>query len=230
MRGSDSQISAKSPAGSLPRLGPLTALGYRRHCPPGSADPSPGAYIRESNLHLAFELLVLTAALGDKVRATAWTEIDLYDEVWTIAALCTKTNREYRVSLTGRAPENLEAAWALGHGNLLVVPMKRGKAISPLTPSKILQYHQVRGVPPGFQSSCRDWVAEKTDHPREVIEVALAHVVQNDVEAAYARSDLFERWRRLIEEWTELVSGNHRKIGWGNSLSTIVPLDRPLEL
>ena len=133
MRRSDSQISAKSPAGSLPRLGPLTALGYRRHCPPGSADPSPGAYIREANLHLAFELLVLTAALGGEVRATAWTEIDLYDEVWTIPALRTKTNREHRVSLTGRALDILA-----GRGSPLVFPM-RGKPLCNAALSRLLK-------------------------------------------------------------------------------------------
>ena len=57
----------------------------------------------------------------------------------------------------------------------------------------MLQYHEVAAVPRGFRSSFRDWAAEETDHPREVIEAALAHVVQNKVEAAYARSDLFER-------------------------------------
>jgi hypothetical protein len=66
----------------------------------------------------------------------------------------------------------------------------------------MLQYHEVAAVPRGFCSSFRDWAAEMTDHPREVIEAALAHVVQNKVEAAYARSDLFER-RRLMGDWAE---------------------------
>ena len=56
-------------------------------------------------------------------------------------------------------------------------------------------------VPHGVRSSFRDWAAEQTNHPREVIEAALAHVVQNRVEAAYARSDLFERRRLLMNDW-----------------------------
>ena len=52
-----------------------------------------------------------------------------------------------------------------------------------------------------FRSSFRDLAVEETDHPREVIEAALAHVVQNKVEGAYARSDLFERRRRLMDDW-----------------------------
>ena len=56
-------------------------------------------------------------------------------------------------------------------------------------------------VPHGFRSSFRDWAAEETDHPREVVEAALAHAVRNRVEAAYARSDLFERRRRPMDDW-----------------------------
>ena len=65
-------------------------------------------------------------------------------------------------------------------------------------------------TPNGRRSSCRDWAAEATDHPREVVEAALAHVVQNKVEAAYMRSDLFERRRRLIEEWEAYLAGERR--------------------
>ena len=61
-------------------------------------------------------------------------------------------------------------------------------------------------MPHGFRSSFRDWAAERTDHPREVVEAALAHVVQNKVEAAYLRTDLFERRRRLMEDWAEYLA------------------------
>ena len=64
--------------------------------------------------------------------------------------------------------------------------------------------------PHGFRSSFRDWAAEETDHPREVIEAALAHVVRNPVEAAYARSDLFERRRRLMTDWAGYLADTHR--------------------
>ena len=58
----------------------------------------------------------------------------------------------------------------------------------------------------GRRSSFRDWAAEETNHPREVIEAALAHVVQNRVEAAYARSDLFERRRTLMDDWARYLA------------------------
>ena len=66
---------------------------------------------------------------------------------------------------------------------------------------RLLKRRRIPAVPHGFRSSFRDWAAEETEQRREVIEAALAHVVGNKVEAAYARSDLFERQRRLMGEW-----------------------------
>lgn len=63
-------------------------------------------------------------------------------------------------------------------------------------------------MPHGFRSGFRDWAGEETDHPREVVEAALAHVVRNRVEAAYARSDLFERRRRLMDDWAGYLAGS----------------------
>ena len=72
----------------------------------------------------------------------------------------------------------------------------------------MLGKHKIAAVPHGFRSSFRDWAAEETNHPREVIEAALAHVVQNRVEAAYRRTDLFERRRRLMNDWAAYLSGD----------------------
>ncbi len=69
----------------------------------------------------------------------------------------------------------------------------------------------------GFRSSFRDWAAEMTDHPREVVEAALAHVVGNKVEAAYARSDLFERRRRLMNDWAAYLAENVRQEAAGRA-------------
>ena len=69
-----------------------------------------------------------------------------------------------------------------------------------------MQNLKIAAVPHGFRSSFRDWAAEETNHPREVVEAALAHVVGNRTEAAYARSDLFERRRRLMDEWAAYLN------------------------
>ena len=74
----------------------------------------------------------------------------------------------------------------------------------------MLQYHEIAAVAHGFRSSFRDWAAEETDHSREVMEAALAHVVRNRVEAAYARSDLFERRRILMDDWARYLAPGDR--------------------
>ena len=158
---------------------------------------------------LAFEFLVLTAARSGEVRLATWDEIDMAGRVWTISAARMKAKREHRVPLCRRALEILDGARELGDGKSLVFPMRSGRPISMSTLPKMLQYHGIAAVAHGFRPSFCDWAAERTDHPREVIEAALAHVVQNKVEAAYARSDLFER-RRLMDDWAAYFDGEHR--------------------
>ena len=123
-----------------------------------------------------------------------------------------EAKREHRVPLCGRALEVLDAARTLGDGSGLVFPMRSGMEISASALRKVLRDHRIAAVPHGFRSSFRDWAAEETDHPREVIEAALAHVVQNKVEAAYARSDLFERRRRLMDDWAEYLGKERARV------------------
>ena len=158
---------------------------------------------------LALEFLVLTAARWGEVREAAWTEIDTDGRVWTIPASRMKAQRAHRVPLSSRAVEVLDAAHSLGDGPL-VFPGRAGRPLSEKRLRRLLQRLGIAAVPHGFRSTFRDWAAEETDHPREVIEAALAHVVSNKVEAAYARSDLFERRRRLMDEWSGYVSGTRR--------------------
>ena len=84
----------------------------------------------------------------------------------------------------------------------LVFPSARGKQLADARLSKLLEQLGIGAVPHGFRSSFRDWVSERTNHPREVVEAALAHVVRNQTEAAYARSDLFDRRRQLMTDGT----------------------------
>ena len=75
-----------------------------------------------------------------------------------------------------------------------------------------LRNHRLAAVVHGFRSSFREWAAEETDHPREVIEAALAHTVRNQTETAYARSDLFERRRHLINDWAAYLDGRRGQV------------------
>ena len=131
--------------------------------------------------------------------------------MWTIPAPRTKGNREHRVPLCGRALEVLEEARRIGHGSPLVFPSVGGKPIGNTAMSDLLRELGIAAVPHGFRSSFRDWAAEETDHPREVAEAALAHKVRNQIEAAYRRSDLFERRRLLMDDWASYLADGCRK-------------------
>ena len=104
-----------------------------------------------------------------------------------------KAKREHRVPLSRRAAQILDAARTLGNGGVLIYLGVRGSRVPDMMCSRLPRDLKIGAVPHGFPSSFRDWTAEETNHPREVVEAALAHVIQNNVEAAYARSDLFER-------------------------------------
>ena len=118
--------------------------------------------------------------------------------MWSIPAPRTKGNREHRVPLCRRALEILEEARALSRSSLLVFPSVGGKPFANTAMSELLRELNVAAVPHGFRSSFRDWAAEETDHPREV------------AEAAYRRSDLFERRRRLMDDWTGYLAAGSR--------------------
>lgn len=155
---------------------------------------------------LAFEFLVLTATRSGETRLATWNEFDLDKAVWTIPASRMKAKKEHRVPLTARALAILEEAKGLKVENCdLVFPSITGKSLSDSTISKLVRENGIAAVPHGFRSSFRDWAGEATHHPREVIEFALAHVIKDKAEAAYARSDLFEKRRLLMLDWDSYI-------------------------
>ena len=117
-----------------------------------------------------------------------------------------KAAREHRVPLAPRALEVLEDARQLADQRGLVFPSPTGRTLSQSTMPSLLGDLEIGAVPHGFRSSFRDWAAECTDYPSEVCELALAHVNSARVEAAYRRSDLFEKRRALMDEWAAYVS------------------------
>ena len=161
---------------------------------------------------LAFEFLVLAAARWREVRWAEWSEIDRSGGVWTVPATRMKAKREHRVPLCRRALEILDEARALGgEGCRLVFTRLNGRPLIAKRLRQLLRKHRIAAMPHGFRSWFRVWEAEETDHARVVVEAALAHVVQNKVEAAYRRTDLFERRRRRMDDWAACLAG--RRIG-----------------
>ena len=161
---------------------------------------------------LAFEFLVLTACRSGEVRLANWDEIDIDASEWTIPAERMKTKRPHRVPLSGRAVEVLHEAREIADSSGLVFPSPTGRALSDSTHSKLLRELGIVAVPHGFRSSFRDWASECSNAPRAVMEAALAHTIKDKVEAAYARSDLFKRRRKLMDAWARyLVNGMGEK-------------------
>ena len=167
---------------------------------------------------LALEVLVLTAARSGEVRGAHWIEADLEAATWTVPASRMKMGKPHRVPLATRTLEVLAEARELADESGLIFPSPTGRVLSDNTLSKLCRENDVGCVPHGFRSSFRNWAAECSDAPREVCELALAHVNADRVEAAYMRSDLFERRRRLMEDWAAYLSGEGGQellpLGW----------------
>ena len=156
---------------------------------------------------LLMEFQILTAVRPGEARESEWREIDLEARTWAISAGRMKSNRVHRVPLSGRALEVLAEAKALKDGSGLIFPSTHGRPLSDMTQRKLLRTLGIEALPHGFRSSFRNWAAEQTEAPHAAMEAALAHVVANATEAAYFRSDLFDRRRPLMDAWSDYVSG-----------------------
>lgn len=148
----------------------------------------------------ALEFAILTAARSGEVRGASWKEIDRNAGVWIIPASRMKSGREHRVPLS-KAAIKLVDQLPRFEGTPYVFAAPRGGMLSDMSLSAVMRRMRVDAVPHGFRSTFRDWAAERTAYPNEVVEMALAHVIGDKVEAAYRRGDLFEKRRRLMEDW-----------------------------
>lgn len=166
-----------------------------------------GAFMRvlraqEGAAARALELTILTAARTSEVLGAAWREIDLEAKVWTVPAERMKARREHRVPLCPEAVKLLEAQRKLATSELVFPGAKADAPMSNMAMLMLLR-RMKRGdlTAHEFRSTFRDWAAELTTYPNEVVEMALAHTIGNNVEAAYRRGDLFERRRQLMADW-----------------------------
>jgi integrase len=153
----------------------------------------------------ALAFTILTAARSGEVRGAAWREIDLTTAVWTVPPGRIKAGKEHRVPLT---PAALALLGDPGEPDELVFPspMKKRKPLSDATLAAVLKRMGVDVTVHGFRSCFRDWAGETTPHAREVIEAALAHRLKDKAEASYARGDLFQKRRKLMEDWSKFLA------------------------
>lgn len=157
----------------------------------------------------ALKLTILTAVRSNETRNATWGEFDLGAGVWSIAASRMKMKEAHIVPLSPVAVRillRLRKAHSELHGvptaNTLLFSTSGIKPISDMTMLKVLRDMSLQNATVhGFRSTFTDWVAECTDVPKEVADKALAHQIPNAVEAAYRRTDFFDKRRSLMESW-----------------------------
>ena len=154
--------------------------------------------------YLALEFAILTAARSGEVLGAVWSEIDLEAGLWTVPQLRMKAKKEHVVPLSSAAVAVLQTAHAFQRkGEEWVFPgMRVERPLSNMAMAMAMRRLGEGGYTVhGFRSSFRDWASETTDHPNEVVEMALAHTIANKVEAAYRRGNLLEKRRQLMADW-----------------------------
>jgi integrase len=161
----------------------------------------------------ALEFVILTACRRSEAIGAIWREIDLKAAVWTVPAERIKAGREHRVPLAPAAVALVRGLPTGTPNDFVFTGGKRGRPLSGNAVLELLKRMERTDITAhGFRSTFRDWAAERTNYPREVAEMALAHAVSDQVEAAYRRGDLFEKRRRLMNEWAAFC-GKRRQQG-----------------
>ena len=190
----------------LPAPGKIQKVEHHKALP---IDAMPAFFVelrqREGCAARALEFAILCASRSGEVRGATWSEMDFEAGVWTIPASRMKANAEHRVPLTESSIRILNT---LPHyeGNDLVFAAPRGGKLSDMTLTAVLRRMKAEAVPHGFRSTFRDWSGERTNYPRELAEQALAHALENKVEAAYRRGDGLEKRRQMMLDWAEFCS------------------------
>lgn len=176
---------------------------------------------REGTAARALELLTLSASRSGEVRGATWAEFDLDAGLWTIPAARMKMKKEHRVALT---PEAVAIVRSMPVVSEFVFAAPRGGQLSDMTLSAVMRRMQEAevkagrkgwldprsgrpAVPHGLRSTFRDWAAERTEYPRELAEIALAHAVGDETERAYRRTDMLERRRAMMAAWSQFIGG-----------------------
>lgn len=178
-----------------------------RKCPDGAAR--------------ALEFTILTAARTNETTGATRTEIDTREKAWNVPGARTKGGRDHRVPLSAPALTITRDAVQTSDGAFIFPGAKRGKPLSNMAMAGVIKRMNAKRkqaglslyvdptqnnkcvVPHGFRSTFRDWAAERTNYPNHLVEMALAHAVDDKTEAAYRRGDLFDKRRRLMDAWAD---------------------------
>jgi integrase len=201
---------------------PAVVKGEHHKALPYAEAPSFMAKLRQDSSvgSNCLQFIILTATrMGEAINATWDNEVNLAERTWTIPAARMKGGKPHKVPLSDAAIAILESMKAIKHSQHVFPGTKyRDRAIGENTVWRLAK--DVAGdetvTVHGFRSAFRDWAAERTNFPREVAEMALAHAIPSAVEAAYRRGDLFEKRARLMAAWAEFCEKTNSR--------TVVPL------
>ena len=168
---------------------------------------------------MALELVILTATRTSEAICARWEELDLEAARWTIPATRIKAGKTHQIPLSEPVLALLRRLQRCRVGEYVFPGLRHGKPLSNMAMLQLLNRMGRRYAitTHGFRSTFRDWAAEQTAHPGEVVEMALAHAIENKVEAAYRRGDLFEKRRVLMRDWSRYCDGKPAR-------DTVVPL------
>ena len=203
--------------GHLDKLLPKPSRVKRVTHHPAMPHPEVAAFLGElsgtrSVSALALQFLILTATRTSEVLQAQWVEVDRPGALWTIPASRMKTRREHRVPLSDAALAVLDELPHMPGHPYVFRGARYGRPLSNMALLQLMRHlgygaAGARGpcVPHGFRSSFRDWSGEVSSFPRDVAEMALAHVVENKVEAAYRRGDLFAKRRQMMQAWADYL-------------------------
>ena len=162
---------------------------------------------------IALRFAILTACRTNEVIGAMWKEINLETAIWTIPAERMKAGKEHRVPLCASALSLLSSLPKIDGSPYLFAGQRKNKPLSNQAMTMTLR-RMGRGdlTVHGFRSTFRDWAAEQTSYPREVCELSLAHKIADGAEAAYWRSDIFEKRSRLMSDWAQYANGQSAEI------------------
>lgn len=215
----DANPAGEAIDGALPAAPKITAhhraVDYRDV--PAALERINGSAASES-VRACLRFVVLTAVRSGEARGATWSEIDRDAREWRIPAERMKTGVEHRVPLSDAAVAVLESVRAL-HGSadptgsdyVFPAASKPGRPVS-YNLTRVLESAGLDATVHGFRSAFRTWASEQTSYPHAVCEMALAHRVGSDVERSYARSDLFDKRRALMNQWAQFATGGRAKV------------------
>jgi integrase len=210
-RSGENPVTGIKDAGVLPKV----KVRPKHHSAMAWQDVPPFYADLKTRNAMAAKALMFTCLTGSRtseVLGMRWAEVDFDARLWTCPAERMKTHTDHRVPLTDEMLAIIEPLKAMA-SDYVFEGQKRHRPLSNMAMLMLLRRMKVEGVTVhGFRSTFRDWASEVANAPREVAEMSLSHKVGSDVERAYARSDLLDRRRVLMERWSRFITGDSGKV------------------